>query len=60
MVGVVWFRFQMFLDPLPCWLAKTPPKREFIDNHFVTYFGVFNFGNTSAMGVIFLLKMFKA
>ena len=34
-------------------------KRDFFDICLTTYFAVSNFGNTSAMGVIFYFKMFK-
>ena len=39
--------------------SKGPLKLHFLDNYLPTFFGVRNFGNTSAMRVIFLKKMFK-
>ena len=59
MVEVVWFTFQECLDPLPSCLWKGPLKREFSDIYFATYFGVRNFGNASALRMIFCLKIFK-
>ena len=69
---VVWFRFQQFLDALPCCLWKGPVKGKFLNiyfaryfrvkflnMYFARYFGVRNFGNMPAMMVIFLLKIFK-
>ena len=58
MVKVVFFRFQKSFVPLPCCLSKGPQKREFLDIYFTTCFGVRNFGNTPALRVIFLLKIF--
>ena len=40
-------------------LVEGPVKLEFFDIYSTTFFGVRNFGNTSAMRVIFLLKNFK-
>ena len=34
-------------------------EQDFSDIYLITFFGDGNFGNTSAMTVIFLLKMFK-
>ena len=34
-------------------------KRDFFDIDLTTFFGIRNFGNTCAMKVIFLFKMFK-
>ena len=44
---------------LPCYLSKRPLKRDFLDIYLTTSFGVPKFKNTSAMRVIFFLKMFK-
>ena len=43
----------------PCYLSKGPPKRDFLDIYLTTFSGVRKFKNTSAMRLIFLLKMFK-
>ena len=59
MVKVVWFRFQQCLVPLIMLLVEGPVKRDSLDIYSTTFFGVLNFGNTSAMRVIFLLKNFK-
>ena len=59
MVKVGWFRFQQCLAALTCCFSKGPFKRKFLDSYLTTYFGVRNFGNTSAMRVIFFLKIFK-
>ena len=44
---------------LPCYLSKHHLKGDFLDIYLTTFFGVRKFKNTSAMRVIFLLKMFK-
>ena len=44
---------------LPSCFSKGPLKPEFLDSYLTTFFGVRNFVNTSAMRVIFFLKMFK-
>ena len=44
---------------LPCYLWKGPLKRNFLDIYLTTFFGVRKFRNTSAITVIFFLKMFK-
>ena len=44
---------------LPCYLWKAPLKRDFLDTYLTTCFGVRKFKNTSAVRVIFLLKLFK-
>ena len=59
MAKVVWFRFQQCWLPLTCCFSKGSLKREFLESYFATYFGIRNFGNTSAMSIIFSLKMFK-
>ena len=45
--------------PLPCYFSKNPLKEEFLDIYLTTFFGVDKFKNTSAMRVIFFLKIFK-
>ena len=52
-------RFQLSLGPFACLLWKTPLKRDFTGIFLITFFGDGNLGTTSAMRVIFLLKMFK-
>ena len=52
MLNSVWVR-------LPCWLLKGPLKRDFSDIFIITFLGVRSFKNTSAMRIIFFLKMFK-
>ena len=59
MAKVVWFRFQQCWFPLTCCFSKGSLKREILDSYLVTYFGIRNFGNSSAMSFIFSLKMFK-
>ena len=59
MVKVLFFRFQQCLVPFTMLLVKGCFKREFVDIFLIMGFGVRNFGNTSAMRVIFVLKMFK-
>ena len=44
---------------LPCYLSNSPLKWDFLDIDLITFFGVGQFKSTSAMRVIFLLKMFK-
>ena len=44
---------------LPCYLSKGPLKRDFLDIYLTTFFQVRKFENTSAMRVIFFLKMLK-
>ena len=51
--------FNSFSARLPCCLSKGPLKRDFLDNYVTTFLGVRNFGNTSAMRVIFFAKMFN-
>ena len=59
MAKVVWFRIQQCLLPLTCCFAKVPMKRDFLEIRLTTFFGVRNFGNTSAMRRMFFLKKFK-
>ena len=51
--------FRTLWSHLPCWLSKGPLKRDFLDIYLTTFFGIRNFGNTSAMRVTFLVKVFK-
>ena len=44
---------------LPFYLSKGLPKRDTFDIYLTTCFGVRKFKNTSAMGDIVFLKMFK-
>ena len=44
---------------LPCHLSKGPLKWDFIDIYLTSFFAVHQFKYTSAMRVIFFLKMFK-
>ena len=59
MVKLVSFRFQRWLIPFTICKSKGPLKREFLDIFLTTFFTIRNFGNTSAMRVIFFLKVFK-
>ena len=38
---------------LPCFLRKKPFKRDLTEIYLITFFGDGNFGNTSAMRIIF-------
>ena len=44
---------------LPCYLPNSPLKHDFLDIYLTTLFGVRKFKNTSAMRLIYFLKMFK-
>ena len=46
-------------DTFTCWLSKRVPKRRFLQKGLTKFFTVCNFGNTSAMTIIFFLKTFK-
>ena len=59
MVKAVWSDFISVLVGLPLYLSKGPLKWDFLDIYLTTFFGVRKFKNTSAMRVIFFLKMFK-
>ena len=59
MVKVLSFKFQLIWARLPCCFSKDPLKRDFLDIDLTTFFGVRNFGNTSAMRVIFFSKCSK-
>ena len=51
--GTVW-------SHLPCCLSKGPLKRDILDIYLKTFFRMRNFGNKSAMRVVFLLKLFQS
>ena len=59
MVKVALCRFQQSLGPFAMFFLKRPLKRDFTDIYLITFFGDGNLGTTSAMRVIFFLKMFK-
>ena len=44
---------------LPCCFLKGPLKPDFLDIDLTMFFGTRNFGYTSAMRVIYFLKIFK-
>ena len=44
---------------LPCFLLKGTVKQCFLDIYLTMFFRLYNFGNTLAMTVIFILNMFK-
>ena len=47
------------LAPLPFYFSKGPLKLDFLETYLTTYFGIRQFKSTSAMRVIYFLKMFK-
>ena len=51
--------FSTSWSALPCWLSKGPLKCNFFDIYLTTFFGIRNFGNTSAMRVVFCSKCSK-
>ena len=55
---VIW-DISTFWSHLPCFLWKGPLKRDFVDIYLTTFFGIINFGNTSAMRVIFFWNCWK-
>ena len=59
MLKLLSLRFQHCFGPLPCYLSKGPLKRDFLDIFFTKFSGVRKFKTTSAVQVIFFLKMFK-
>ena len=59
MVKVLSFKFQDIWARFHCGFSKDLPRRDFLDVDLTTFFGVHNFGNTSAMTVIDFLKIFK-
>ena len=44
---------------LPCYLLKGLLKRDFLDIYLTTFFGIRYFENTSAMRIIFFLKILR-
>ena len=52
-------RIQQSLGAFAIFFLTRPLKRHFTDIYLLTFFGDGNLGNTSAMRVIFFLKMFK-
>ena len=59
MVKVVSFIFQHSLIPFTFCLSNGPVKRDSLDIYLTTFFGIRNFGNTSALSVIFFWKCSK-
>ena len=59
MVKVLSFNFQHIWARFPSCFSKDPLRQDFLDVQLTTFFGVHNFGNTSAMTVIDFLKIFK-
>ena len=59
MIKVLLCRFQQSLGPFAMFFLKRPLKRHFTDIYLLTFFGDGHLGNTSAMRVIFFLKMCK-
>ena len=59
MVNVLASDFSSVSACLPCFLSKDCLSWNFLDIYLTTFFGVHKFKNTSAMRVIFFLKMFK-
>ena len=59
MVKVLSFKFQHIWVRFPCCFSKDPLRRDFLDVDLTTFFGVPNFGNTSAITVTDFLKIFN-
>ena len=59
MVKVLSFKFQHIWARFPCCFSKDPLRLDILDFDLTTFFGIHNFGNTSAMTVIDFLKTFK-
>ena len=59
MIKVASSRLQQCLCPFTMLFVEGILKGAFSDIYLITFFGDGNFGNTSAMRVIFFLKMFK-
>ena len=59
MANVLSFSFEQCFGPLTMLLVAGPLKQDFLDNYLTTLFGVRKFKYTSAISVIFFLKMFK-
>ena len=51
--------FNSFSARLPCYLPKGLLKRDFLDSYLSTFFALLQFENTSAMRVMFFLKIFR-
>ena len=59
MVKVPSLRMEQYLCPFTMLFLEGILKGAFSDIYLITFFGDGNFGNTSAMRVIFFFKMFK-
>ena len=59
MAKVVPFRFHYCLIPFTVLLVEGSCETRFLDIYRTTFFRIRNFRNTSAMRVIFFLKVFK-
>ena len=59
MAKVLLFRLQQCFDTFTMLPLKGLLKQGFLDSYLTTYFGVSNFGNTSAMLIISCWEMFK-
>ena len=59
MVTVLPSDFNSVSARLPCYLSKSPLKRDFLEIYLTTSFGILKFKNTSAMRVIFFWKCSK-
>ena len=44
---------------LPCYLSKSPLEEDFLDSYLTRFFGVRKLKNTSALRVMFFVKIFK-
>ena len=59
MIKVPLCRFQQSLGPFAMFLVEDTYKTGFTGIYLIAFFGAGNLGKTSAMRVIFFLKMFK-
>ena len=59
MLKLLSFKFQESLGPFTFLFWKGPLKQDFLDIDLTSLFEVRNVGNTSAMRVIFFLRMLK-
>ena len=59
MVKEVSLKFEQCFGAFTMLLLSDPLKRDFLGIVLTMFLGVRNFGNTSAMRVIFFLKMFQ-
>ena len=59
MANVLSFSFEQCFGPLTMLLVAGPLTQDFLDNYLTMLFGVRKFKYTSAISVIFFLKMFK-